>query len=544
MIYNQDYFPSSRTLNRNNKHELEISQSFKFKKNFNQFQSQDSSQYGSRFPPSEKPYGTNYSNYNRVGNVNASSSLAPRRRTSREITSTKEFEDRATTILTEIRRQRRTIKLESVSSSGVTSGTRSGGWREAMRNSEAMERDHAKPSPSVASSPKPSYLSQKRNSISEFVGKVIRKLSIGSKGEDCQENDKPHLVPTQFNNPLDFILMKEEFMKKNPPSPTVKAPAVPANSPESIMDSLKKMVKKINPKREFAGDKKEETVSIKRQSDWRNAQFDERMKVYAGASITPFNSHSSRWNSPGDNKMVRERIQSKVLSSVNQAQQARVNILFLSCDSFEAEQDVSVRVYPVRHWKMSALANTFIPLVLHTIEYRRTEKVDMSDIIAQFNKTEKGRKKVCHAKMLVHGLNDPKGEKYCWPLMSRSQYTWQTVKPFNVAVKMKTELFAPKSRSRATVSIDTLTCAVVTCPGTRGSTESVQRGDHDRGCALFSCVGPASNVCNAQARHVRPLVLNLPFMSLLDTDTEVNHQVFSKCDRVPQSQLVQVKYFI
>ena len=38
------------------------------------------------------------------------------RRASREITSTKEFEDRATKILAEMRRQRRSMKLESVSS--------------------------------------------------------------------------------------------------------------------------------------------------------------------------------------------------------------------------------------------------------------------------------------------------------------------------------------------------------------------------------------------------------------------------------------------
>ena len=38
------------------------------------------------------------------------------RRASREITSTKEFEDRATNILAEMRKQRRSLKLESASS--------------------------------------------------------------------------------------------------------------------------------------------------------------------------------------------------------------------------------------------------------------------------------------------------------------------------------------------------------------------------------------------------------------------------------------------
>ena len=48
------------------------------------------------------------------------SSNAPGRRASREITSTKEFEDRATTILTEMRRQRRMMKMETVSSQTVS----------------------------------------------------------------------------------------------------------------------------------------------------------------------------------------------------------------------------------------------------------------------------------------------------------------------------------------------------------------------------------------------------------------------------------------
>ena len=40
----------------------------------------------------------------------------PQRRASREVTSTKEFEDRATSILAEMRRQRRSLKLENASS--------------------------------------------------------------------------------------------------------------------------------------------------------------------------------------------------------------------------------------------------------------------------------------------------------------------------------------------------------------------------------------------------------------------------------------------
>ena len=241
---------------------------------------------------------------------------------------------------------------------------------------------------------------------------------------------------------------------------------------------------------------------------------------------------------------MRERIQTKVLSSIHQSQNVRINVFYQSCDILEAGADMTVRIYPVRHWKETWLVHTFVPLVLHTVEYRRNEKIDMSDIIAQFNKTEKGRKKFCHAKTVIHGLNDAKGERHSFALIIRNNAAIETVRPFNVAVKKKTELFAPKTRMRASVSIDTLTCAVTTCPGTCGSTVHCdrQRWDQDRGCALFGCVGPGTDV-TCRPRVVRHVVLNLPIMAIIDTDTEQRdkqQQVFVKCDRVPQSQLVQV----
>ena len=150
--------------------------------------------------------------------------------------------------------------------------------------------------------PKQTYLGHKRSSISEFVGKVIRKLSVGkAETEQDQADTKPHF-PAQFSNPLDFILMKEEYLKKNPPPPPAARQDVKRSQepqgPDSmacVMDSLKKMVKKINPKREFAGDNnnnnrtnnnndntKEEIAlrNSKRQSDLKMSQYEERMKKY------------------------------------------------------------------------------------------------------------------------------------------------------------------------------------------------------------------------------------------------------------------------
>ena len=338
-------------------------------------------------------------------------------------------------------------------------------------------------------------------------------------------------------------------LRKNPPPPPVDKADSKKPSEDSmacVMDSLKKMVKKINPKREFPGDNKEEAKgSLKPPPgpDLRSAQaiYEERMKKYQGAALTPFNTHSSKYNTPGDNKReIRERIQTKVLSSLSQPHQSRLNVSAGSCEVMEPKADISVRIYPVRHWKLANTALTSQVTVLSTVEYRRAEKVELSSIIAQFNKTDRAKKKFCHAKLVIHGLNDPKGERCCYALVTRSDSTFATVRPINVAVKKKTELFAPKLRGRATVSIDSLMVAVVTAPGTCGTTSAAQGERGDRGCALFSRVGPGQEL--TRARLVRRLVVSLPVMAIMDTDSEASDKAqFTKCDRVPQSQIVQVR---
>ena len=125
--------------------------------------------------------------------------------------------------------------------------------------------------------------------------------------------------------------------------------------------------------------------------------------------------------------------------------------------------------------------------------------------------------------------------------MTRCGSAWATVRPINVAVKKKTELFAPKSRGRAHVTVDTLGVALVTCPGTCGTTLAGPRhAPQDRGCALFSVVAAGGGAA-CVARAVVRAVLCLPVTAILDPDTDSRDQpVFCKCDRVPQSQLVQV----
>lgn len=113
--------------------------------------------------------------------------------------------------------------------------------------------------------------------------------------------------------------------------------------------------------------------------------------------------------------MMRERIQSKVLSSLSQAQQVRLSLPAHCCDALEAAPPrPRLQLQPSTHWRELSLAVTAAAVALHTVEYRRADKVEMSDIIAQFNHTldKPVRKKFHHAKLLVHGLNDPKVSIY------------------------------------------------------------------------------------------------------------------------------------
>ena len=469
---------------------------------------------------------------------------------SREITATKEFEDRATAILAEMRRQRRSMKLETACSvsSSVRSSGRKGGWRETINAANTgqagltVDQESGQPAHH-----RQSYLAQKRSSVSEFVGKVIRKLSL-TKSEDQSEGDKPRVI----TNPLDFILMKEEYLKKNPPAPV--EPKKPSEQPSgeqtmaNMMDSLKKMVKKINPKREFPADKAESLkveeprvvgVSWKSERD----QFEERMLKYRGANITPFNAHSTRWNSGNDQQQFRQRIQSKVLSSVHQATSKKIGDFFQSCDSISECEVKSHNISPTRLTKEFLLPVQTVTLVLESFQFKKSE-LNFNDLIAHFNKQDKGKRKPCHAKVYIHGLNDPKSERFCYSVITRSNAMWETVRPINVAVKKKTELFAPKLRGRASVTVEGLSVVSITSPGTSGTTApcSQHRWEHLRGCALFSTVGRSSLV-EHRALVRRVLVVSLPAMVILrhEEDNRINQQTFSLCDRVPQSQLVQVR---
>ena len=123
----------------------------------------------------------------------------------------------------------------------------------------------------------------------------------------------------KFLNPLDFILMKE-IVKRNPPKKKtfVKERSIESESEgmsmASVMKSLKRMVKAINPKHEFPSDvaeqewierrklqyadqeKKELKEQILENSKPNSGEFfwEVRIKKNQGASLVPFNRHASR----------------------------------------------------------------------------------------------------------------------------------------------------------------------------------------------------------------------------------------------------------
>ncbi|XP_023349141.1 uncharacterized protein LOC111717912 isoform X2 [Eurytemora carolleeae] len=494
----------------------------------------------------------------------------------KEVTSSKAFEDRATHILNEMRKQRRSLQLEYVAKVSVPKKV--SGWRDKLNRSDSLKKDEQNLQ---------QYLGKKRNSITKLAGHLKRKLSI-SKPEGTEEKNSSELEkdetesPRTFArsmNPLDFIMMKEEYIRKNPPPPRkefVKERSVESESGkqsmESVMNSLKKIVKAINPRREFPSDVKkreddeyrkredqrakvsaqlrEEILARARPSTWASAcSWENRMQKYRGASITPFNSYATRWNSLQDlrqveeekkvvdKKAVRERIQNKVLSLVNQPKERRLEDYFKDCDHRDFSVKGRTKIKPIDYLIPGILPTREIILALEAVEYRRRE---LTDIIAHFSKEIKTKKKAHTVKPIEHGKGEKGESKYSYGLVTRSNALWETVKPINVAVRMKTEMFSSNLHIpiRAKVSVDSLYVAITTCPGSVGSTQYSEqhKWEHLKGCALFSIVGLSEPVLSIAVQN-RLLVVSLPTEEVLAQ--EQADATFTKCERKPQSQLVK-----
>ena len=436
-------------------------------------------------------------------------------KTEKSIASTKEFEDTATEILNQMRKQRRSLQMEYVSKVSVTQTKKpTSSWRDRI-----SDNPQDKPPETVSHQKAPI----RRRNVEVVKTRIPEEKPVTRIVETViKEEVKPM---ANFSNPLEFILMREEYVKKNPPlrKTFVKQRDVESDSDgemsmESVMKSLKKIVKAINPKRDFANDKREdekqekirqieqkrrnEELAIKSRTSRQFSIWDERMKKYYGASIVPFNSHASRWNSCQDlneeqriidKKAVRERIKNRVLSSVHQAVENRSDDIYSYCESKEFYIKGKLNLKPSKYKLSHQTVEQESVTVYECVEYRKRE---LADVIALFSKDkENKKKKSIHVKPTLHGLTDSKTERFLFATIVRSSDLWETVKPINVAVKIKTELFAPKSspmvKVRAKVTVLTLQAAVTTNPGTLGMAlfADTEKWEHLKGCALFSICG-------------------------------------------------------
>ena len=525
----------------------------------------------------------------------------------KEVTSTKAFEDRATAILTEMRKQRRSLQLEYVAKVSVPTAKKISGWRDKLNRSDSLKAKEDKEEESEGPATGAGYLGAKRNSVTQLASKIKRKLSF-SKLEVVKADDSPSSrnkkdttaegtsakaalespsVAKNFN-PLDFILMKEDFLRKNPPpakKPLHRERSVESDSGEtsmaSVMDSLKKIVKAINPKREFPSDilkrEKEEKARVEaaalekarlreeileksRPNTWSygyTSSWEVRMRKYQmGANMPNYNKYNSRWNSMQDlriepetkvvdKKAVRERIQNKVLSSVHQAIQNRIDDVFLDCDIKDFSEKGLKKVKPLSYKTPRMTFQQESVMVLECVEYRKRELVD---IIAHFSKDgEQKKRKSCHLKPKLHGT-ERGGDMLSFALINRTNAPWETVKPFNVAVKKKTELFdkpqnAQVEKGRARVAYEPAHAVVLTMsPGTCGTTAYCEqhKWDNIKACALFSIVGAAVNELPMGEDNKR-LLVSLPVeASLGDDEGKSGEQIFHKCERKSQSDLIKV----
>ena len=440
----------------------------------------------------------------------------------------KEFEDTATEILYQMRKQRRTMQMEYVAKVSIpTAPTKkvTTGWRDRIGSGQG--KTAAVVSSSSSSSSCTAVSTSTANTVSTVPPPATPKVVA------VQEPKKETAVLPKFSSPLEFILMREEYVKKNPPpSPakkkffrgrSVESDSEGDMSMESVMRSLKKIVKAINPRREFAPDKDKEKadkekvrkeqaeLERKKRRDelLKNSKanrhsliWDERMRKYQGASIVPFNSHASRWNSCHDlleeqriidKKAVRERIKNRVLSSVNQAGENKTDEIFSYCESKDFNIRGKLKITPTQYKLCRQITEQVEVTVFECVEFRKRE---LPDIIAHFSKDkEKTKRKTVHVKQSLHGVTDSKTDRYLFAVITRTNDLWQTVKPINVAVKIKTELFAPKSnpivKVRAKVSFEPFLVAITRCPGTSGSTAYCEQHKWEslKGCALFSIVG-------------------------------------------------------
>ena len=107
------------------------------------------------------------------------------------------------------------------------------------------------------------------------------------------------------------------------------------------------------------------------------------MKKYHGAGIVPFNSHAARWNSCQDlieeqriidKKAVRERIKNRVLSSVHQALENKIDEIFSYCESKDFNIKGKLNLKPSKYKLSHQSVEQEFVTTFECVEFRQTCK--------------------------------------------------------------------------------------------------------------------------------------------------------------------------
>ena len=218
-------------------------------------------------------------------------------------------QEEANVILDEMRKQRKFLQKENVS---VPKKEKISGWRELLANNNGGKKEETGKNITRNES------TQDSESLQAILGSAItvkRKLSFGKVDINFlfdvknNEADVVNCKPRKLSTPFDFIQLKEDDDEENPLC-FVKERSVDSDcgvsTIETVMDSLKKLVKAINPKQKSPND-----VAKRKQENNIN-----RIKYSRASNLMSCNS-ASQWR--GFNQLRREEEHKKAVKDKIQA---------------------------------------------------------------------------------------------------------------------------------------------------------------------------------------------------------------------------------
>ena len=387
----------------------------------------------------------------------------------KEVTSPKLLEDHTSNIMAKVRNQRKSLQAEN---SSRKTEVEPSGWRAKLMDCNISKNENAEMLPACKDI-------NGINVIKNIANQIKRKLSIGKgegpiKYDDATENEFEDSYvpykPSKFSNPLDFIFLKEENDKKNPPKKKfVKERSVDSDcgksTLESVMDSLKKFVKAVNPKHEFPSDiaRKQKEELIKATNNKKRLEINDELSptVTQAKKYNGCNFFGSRWRSCQDlrtsdehKKAIRDGVQIKVLSRLNAAvypkddhlkDHLREQIVEIKRQEIDLEKQFLV-VYATVQVTCTPVRETVVQESHLLLENDELKELEI------FTHPQYYTARYCFERM------DDSEDELCHHLITRNNATWEKVKPISDGIKKKCELFAPRANNvgykNATVTIE------------------------------------------------------------------------------------------